>query len=595
VLDDCRRHFPPLVDVSGASTGCCAVSVDPSDVAQDGLQAIVDKAVAARAAPSADNHITVCLRPGVYTLAEPLVLGPKHSHLTIEGCGNGVVLEAADADIAAFKQGLIVAVHTNYLTVDGLVLRLPQVPAAMAHVQPGGLEPELLHDALGAVFTNRWISIGIRPVHCAQLTITDCQFRFTLGPGITTAEAAQTMPRTVMAVGVFAGSECWGLRLEHNRFLHEELRLLDVSQGPVHLLVGFLLSGTAVFQAPARKPPANRARQLEPKGITIRALLHDAVMRDNVFDGLTSAVEVTSELGTITVEDNVVRNCRAGIAFMSTQVDAYVDLVGTYEANPWKAQAAEHLQSTLTAAAVDPGRMLTSILGRTFPLPDGFEASSHDVTTAEEVAASEASHHDQAAWMQSVLTAADTYFLDPASPSPTPAGKQPESAGAAEAGSFTATSKDAAAALTPQTPLVEAHAVLSAYERAIAVTPGRDRLELRISANDIDCSVGGKAGTGAALEVWDIGRSALASVMVADNRCTARSLGPAVRVLRVMNVAMSGNIVRNGQKGGSSAIVLPVSAAVAITGNIFAGPAVLPVRPLPAPFNDWGPVNTEIP
>jgi hypothetical protein len=615
VVDDCRWHFPPLVGVTGAASGCCTVSVGPSDVERDGLQAIIDKAVASRGAPSAGTHVTVCLRPGVYTLAEPLVLETKHSHLTIEGCGNGAVLEVAGTDIAAFKQGVIVAVHTNYLTIGGVVLHLPLVPADLAQVRPGGLEPELLHDALGAVFTNRWISIGIRPVHCAQLTITDCEFRFELGPGITTPEVAQTMPRTVMAAGVFAGSECWGLRLEHNRFLHEELRFLDLSQGPTHLLVGFLLSNTALFQAPARKPAANRARRLAPTGIVIRSLLHDAVMRNNIFDGLTAAVDVIAELGTITVEDNVVRNCRAGISFMSSQVDAYVDLVGTYEANPWKPQVAAPLQATLTTAAIDPGRMLTSVLGRTFPLPAGFEASGRDLTTAEEVAESEASHKDQAAWMQSVLNAADTYFRDPASASAKPASKESPPAGAvqpaaqppapaaaaepstpaaaAPAGSFTATSKDVTAGAATDTPLVAAHAVLSAYEQSVAVTPGKDRLELRVSANNIDCSVGGHGGTGAALEVWDMGRGTLASVMVDENRCTSDSQAPAVRVLRVTNVSMTGNIVRNAQKGGSSALVLPASRAVAITGNIFGGTAVLPVRPLPAPFDDWGPLNTE--
>jgi hypothetical protein len=62
-----------------------------------------------------------------------------------------------------------------------------------------------------------------------------------------------------------------------------------------------------------------------------------------------------------------------------------------------------------------------------------------------------------------------------------------------------------------------------------------------------------------------------------------------------MNTSMTANVIRNTQKGGHSAIVLPASPAVAITGNIFAGTAALPVRPLPAPFDDWGPLNTEIP
>ena len=61
VLEDCRRHFKPLVDIE--DTGCCTIEVGPSDAAR--LQELVDKAAAGRSArrPRRPRHHLLRARP----------------------------------------------------------------------------------------------------------------------------------------------------------------------------------------------------------------------------------------------------------------------------------------------------------------------------------------------------------------------------------------------------------------------------------------------------------------------------------------------------------------------------------------------------
>ncbi|HEY7296030.1 MAG TPA: DUF6519 domain-containing protein, partial [Dehalococcoidia bacterium] len=98
LLDDCRRHFGP---VTGQGC-CCGVTMGPAEVAAaGGLQAAFDR-LAGTGTPA-----TLSLRPGVYVLAAPLTLTQKHEHLTLEGCGDGVILQADPKQVQAFRTGAI--------------------------------------------------------------------------------------------------------------------------------------------------------------------------------------------------------------------------------------------------------------------------------------------------------------------------------------------------------------------------------------------------------------------------------------------------------------------------------------------------------
>jgi hypothetical protein len=286
-LKDCREHFDDLVKLTKRQAGgCCTVVVKPEDL-RNGitLQSIVDR-FANRDRPNRD-HITICLMPGTYLLPRSLELGTQHSNFTLEGCGDGAELQAAPNSEVNFLHGLIVLSHANYVTLSNLRFQLPIVPFVRAD---GKLTPlpsantERLN--LGSKFQETLrVSIGIRPLHCALLTVQNCLFRF---------EIQKTI--NLFAVGIFAGSECWGLHLIGNRFLQDEDYLIaqeKTQETERRFLVGYLL-------APLIIPTP------DPKIFNIvPSLLQDAVIRDNRFAGLTTAMLILADIGVIRVEANI--------------------------------------------------------------------------------------------------------------------------------------------------------------------------------------------------------------------------------------------------------------------------------------------------
>ncbi len=175
ILEDCRNPFDNLVELTKRkASGCCTVVLRPEDVTGDNsLQAIIDRF-------SDRAKVTICLSPGNYYLPAPLRLGPKHSNLTLEGCHDGAVLQAAPGKEQAFGDGLIVLAYANNVTLQRLRFRLPLVPYSL----PGGQQSISSYRMIGGAAAPRinqlHASIGVRPLHCANLTIRDCLFRFIL-------------------------------------------------------------------------------------------------------------------------------------------------------------------------------------------------------------------------------------------------------------------------------------------------------------------------------------------------------------------------------------------------------------------------------
>ncbi len=106
ILEDCRNHFPPLIDAQGE--GCCAIEVHPADAASGKLAALIDKAAAGRAPGDCSGRITVCFAPGRYELPEPIVLRKQHSNLILRGCSEGAVLAVQPGREQEFGQGIVV-------------------------------------------------------------------------------------------------------------------------------------------------------------------------------------------------------------------------------------------------------------------------------------------------------------------------------------------------------------------------------------------------------------------------------------------------------------------------------------------------------
>lgn len=623
ILDDCRVPYP-----GQDAACCCTVSVHPSDATRQGLQEIIDAAVAHRAPHDRANTVTVCLCPGRYELPSPLVLDQTHNHLHLEGCGEGVVLAAQAGAEAEFVQGLIELVHADNVRISGIEFQMPQVPAATAKVRPQERELRSFQQPMAAVFNDLFVSIAIRPVHCAVLQIDHCLFRFTVGAGTRTPESEQTAERFVFGVGIFAASECWGMSVEHNRFLHDAPHRTVLARRPdperrqliergqlehtgdfasiegigTHLLVGMLLAPSLVYRS-------KRSEMVErlPSGALVRSLLTRGRIRDNEFSGLTAAGILFAELGDVRIEDNTVRESYAGFALLSLRSLAFADLAGEYTvAGNIREETLSQIGSVLVAGAADTMLVAVSVLARTYPLPDTFISGSEDrVIAAHMVAGS--NKVDQVEWMKQFVGQAVEPFVvkavarsrraKAAAQKPAaekPAAEKPAAEKPAAPKSATFTAGGAPQAGTPRALAMEQlHVKLSDYERAAAFEPPSRDFELRVTGNDIECSVMVNGQTGPALLVWETDRSLTASAIVSDNRLGGTATVVAAIIL-VPEVVADGNIVRNFN-GDALSLALVGRGQVAVTGNVIFGVPVLPPRPgLPAPLDQWDPLNTIV-
>lgn len=149
LIADC---VPPFVPLTKQPTGCCAVVLGPADVTgRGGLQAVVDSL---KGSPA-----VVSLRPGTYTLTAPLVLGPQHAGLVLEGCSGGVILQAATADVATFLYGMIVMQNVSNITLRRLDLTIPAVTTVPTFTAAGATT-----------------LVGLGIAGAQSLTIEDCTF-----------------------------------------------------------------------------------------------------------------------------------------------------------------------------------------------------------------------------------------------------------------------------------------------------------------------------------------------------------------------------------------------------------------------------------
>jgi hypothetical protein len=607
VIDDCRVPYP-----GDREDCCCTVSVHPGDAGQRGLQAIIDAAVAHRAPHDRANTVTVCLCPGRYELPESLLLDHRHNHLHLEGAGEGVVFAAKPGSEDAFAQGLIELVHADNVRISGIEFQMPQVPAAAIKVRPQERELRSFVAPIRDVYNDLFVSIAIRPVHCAVLEIDHCLFRFTVGSGTMTAEAEQTTGRIVFGIGIFAASECWGMRVEHNRFLHdaphqaqltrrrpdperhqppqrleEQGGFVNVQRSSAHILVGLLLAPSLVY----RSQRSTMAERL-PSGALVRSLLTRGRIRDNEFSGLAAAGILFAELGDLRIENNTVRDSYSGFGILSLRSLAFADLAGKYTvAGSIREEVLSQMGQVFLGAAADPMIIAVSVLARTYPLPDSFIAGGEDHIIAAHMVA-ESNKVDKVEWMKQFVDQAVEPFVEKRV-----ARSRRSKAGADQPAPPKEATFTAGAARDARTPhelaVQQLHVKLSDYERAAAFEPPSRDFELRVTGNDIECAMPGDGQTGPALLVWETDRSYTASALICGNRLGGVAKAVAV-IMLVPDVVADGNIVRNFN-GKALSLALISRGQVAVTGNVLFGAPVLPPRPnVPAPLDQWDPLNTIV-
>jgi hypothetical protein len=561
VVEDCRSFFDSLAELTGRRQGgCCDVLLRPQDLAGTSLQAVVDRF-------TGKGQVTICLTPGTYRLREPLRLGHQHSHLTIEACHDGAVIEAADGAEGKFFDGLVVLNHADNVTLRGLRFHLPQTRwRAGGHV----LESPALK-SLAAATNSLNVTVGVHPVHCAVLTIEDCLFRYTLDP-----------KKDLFGAGILAQSECWGHTIRRNRFVRDEEYLRE-GAARTRTLFGYLLASslsthdTGVEMAPA--------------------LLEDGVFQDNRFAGLMAAILVVANNGVVKVERNTVRDCYAGFGIFSPIVFAARALLRQVQAPDELAAATAKLADVLTSAMADPLLQIGATLARVHPFPAGVEVEAV------------AGDPGQAARAEEELVAGLTRLLQAMGPLPAKKsggaakrrrevpGERTRLRQAGDAARRLGFSRAAFARFTA------AQAELSELERPALgeLTDRALRLSLSLSDNDVR-ALGEQEAGGPGLGVIGDLRQPGQLTMV-GNRLRSPTSGDVASVTSVQHCAISGNVLLNEGSEGASLRVLPgappdptggrTPETVAIAGNVLRGSADLPPRPLAAPLDTWNVLNAE--
>ena len=282
VLNDCRPQFPLLTQVQG---GCCTLEVQPSD--GPSLPALLTSY-------ANQGPVTVCLAPGTYTLPEPLVIGPGLAGLTLQGCSEGVVLKAPDPPGPQFALGLIVVQGANSVTVRDIELSIPLTGFTPAADAFASLPPN--NRALMEAYANGLqVAIGLSVGNSTRLTVENCTFAFSDPGGANTFGA-----------GIYASGAVDGVDVTRCTFASANppvsTPFLDLAAGnqvepPYQLTFGYLQVATPDVAAGSSQ------------------LLQDMTMERCMFLGVTIPLLALTQLGTLRIDQNTVRDSYGGFWF----------------------------------------------------------------------------------------------------------------------------------------------------------------------------------------------------------------------------------------------------------------------------------------
>ncbi|TDN90915.1 DUF6519 domain-containing protein [Microbacterium sp. BK668] len=557
VLEDCRNPFQPLTELD--DSGCCTIEVRPSHAADGTLQARIDRAVAGRRVDERGDRVTVCFAPGRYELQRPLILTERHSNLTLRNGNEAAVLTVREGREEAFGHGMVILADADNVTIAGLEFELPQIPAVLARVSgtTGGVLDREAVRGINAEQANRWVSIGVRTINCAVLAVRDCLFRFTVGPQQTDREDAQTMPRNVFGVGVFSAGGAWGFELTDNRFLHDPTVPL-AEEGPFHLLVGYLLTQTALSRSKG---------SVSLGAARLPGILDDAIIAGNEFRGLSAAVAVAADIGDLRIWDNVVRDCYGGLWLLDAAALVSDDR---------RLSAAGGI-AQLSAPTSDAVLVRLLVLGMVYPLPSFAETPSRGVVSAE---------GETLAQLRKASAERDRLIADRFEAR---LGKDDGVTVTMVAGRHTAPSKQLLAAYRGLTELNRLDPRLAARDASVDAPSG----SIAVQRNTIDCATADDDGrTGFALLLTTTPtEEGGAAVTATGNRFASRSTFLTAAVSGAGAASVTGNVVVGARGERQIGLAVLATTSAAVTGNVVIGRAVLPARNLPAPFESWNPFN----
>ena len=353
--------IPRFSSLAGLDTrgGCCTVDIGPEQV-DDGasLQAVLDE-------HAHRGPVTVCLRPGTYTLPAPLMLGPELDGITLQACREGVLLQGPARPRDTFALGLIVIRDAASVTIRGIELSPPQVRLPSASRSFSGLHAENQR-LLRSFYRGLRAGIGISVHDCIDLTVEDCIFDLP-DPG-----GGNSFGAGIFATGAMDGAEITGCTFQsaaagRRRRRREPpleipdrtVRFHDLARGeeaepPHQLTFGYLQVPTPEHGGP------DRAHRLD-----------DMAIQHCLFQGVTVPALIMAHLGTLLVTRNTVRHAYGGFWFISLpdpELSVMFDRIAIGDAEVYQALSERYGG----AALLDRILVIATAIGQVLPVgPSG--------------------------------------------------------------------------------------------------------------------------------------------------------------------------------------------------------------------------------
>jgi Family of unknown function (DUF6519)/IPT/TIG domain len=589
---NCVPLFDDLVKLTAFRSCCCTVDVQTSDV--DGgatLQALLGKY--ANRGP-----VTVCLEPGIYTLPAPLMLGPELDGITLQGCREGVILQAPSQPGDEFVGGLIALQGVTGATIRGVQLSVPLAKFSPPDGSFASL-PTANQQLLTSFSSGLQLAIGIVVADSASVAVADCTFVFP-DPGGANALGAGILGKgTVDGIGVTGCT--FQAASPPDAVPFYDLAAGNLVLAPYQLTIGYL-------QVPALETPDATGAKLP--------LLQDATIERCLYQGVTVPALVMAELGLLRVARNTVRNCYGGFWLVSIPSPAslsWFNALAIGSPNTYLFLARIGL-----AAAADRIFVIASALVQVLPAtPGGGHLVAGKMPLPDEIELAMARQTFRAILARATqpagmagATAADVapaaarraQAAEPGAGEPEPAGP-----GAAGAGDIGMVEVDLPPAIVTLLAPLAAAAPMGAPPAADTGTGVSLRLDVRECQID---AVIEDSYSGAGLLVIDFTQDT-GSATVQGNRIRTRfPWGEAALAMQLSEATVTGNVIANEVAPPAEPTntdpnsfsmtyfaATPLGApAVAITGNVFIDPTVVPARPdtIPAPVTDWNVLNTVI-
>ena len=209
-----------------------------------------------------------------------------------------------------------------------------------------------IHKAIDGLLSKLEVFVAIRAIDTEFLTVEDCEFDYNC--------KAQG---DVFAVGILAAGHCRDLVVRDNRFLSDPA-MLSRDVRPIRSLLGFMLVPVA----------CSRRRKHSDKGHGIHlSTLTDAVFRNNRFDGLSAAVLVAANTGTVAVENNVVTRSYSGFWFLPLDglslLEAMAAMLSRDKAQELELPPGDRIIATIVK---DTLFQYGATIARIYPVPAGY-------------------------------------------------------------------------------------------------------------------------------------------------------------------------------------------------------------------------------